>query len=229
MSERKTILITGVTRGVGRAMAEKFIELGHIVLGCGRSESIITSMNKTFSTPHRFDLVDVSSDDQVRKWAEQVLKTHTAPDLILNNAAVINRNAALWKIPAKEFSQVMDVNVKGVANVIRHFVPAMINRKKGVIVNFSSGWGRSTSPEVAPYCTSKWAIEGLSQALAAELPQGMIVTAFNPGIIDTDMLRSCMGEEAISAPSPNDWAKKVVPYLLKIGPPDNGKPTTAPL
>jgi NADP-dependent 3-hydroxy acid dehydrogenase YdfG len=57
----------------------------------------------------------------------------------------------LWQIGGPEFSRVIDVNIKGVANVIRHFVPAMIKRGRGVIVNFSSGWGRSVDAEVAPY------------------------------------------------------------------------------
>jgi NAD(P)-dependent dehydrogenase (short-subunit alcohol dehydrogenase family) len=228
MSEKKTVLITGASRGIGRAMAEKLIELGHIVIGCGRSKAQIDVLNKNYGKPHRFDVVDVSSDEQVKKWAENVLKTHEAPDLLLNNAALINQNAVLWKVPAEEFSQVIDVNIKGVANVIRHFVPAMVERRHGVIVNFSSGWGRSTSPEVAPYCTTKWAIEGLSKSLSQELPNGMCATAFSPGVIDTDMLRSCFGGGAGSYPKPSVWAEKVVPFLLKLGPQHNGKPTTAP-
>ena len=123
-----------------------------------------------------------------------------APDLLLNNAATINPNAPLWKVSADEFSYVIDVNIKGVANVIRHFVPRMIERGSGVIVNFSSGWGRSTSPEVAPYCATKWAIEGLTRALAQELPAGMAAIPLNPGIINTDMLQSCFGESADDFP-----------------------------
>ena len=116
--------------------------------------------------------------------------------MLLNNAGLINRNAPLWEVRAQEFSDVIDVNLKGVANVIRHFVPAMIKRRSGVIVNFSSGWGRSTDAEVAPYCATKWAIEGLTQALAQELPPGMAAVPFNPGIINTAMLRSCFGGSA---------------------------------
>jgi NAD(P)-dependent dehydrogenase (short-subunit alcohol dehydrogenase family) len=63
-----------------------------------------------------------------RGVGEAILQSHAAPDLLLNNAALINRNAPLWEIPAREFSDVIDVNIKGVANVIRHFVPAMIAR-----------------------------------------------------------------------------------------------------
>ena len=97
------------------------------------------------------------------------------------------------KSARRNFPQVIDVNLKGMANVIRHFVPAMVKNKSGVIVNFSSGWGRSTDAEVAPYCATKWAIEGLTQALAQELPPGMAAVPLNPGIINTGMLRSCFG------------------------------------
>src|SRR5277367_3769226 len=196
----KTILITGVSRGLGRALTEEFIRLGHTVIGCGRSEKEIAQLQKQFSAPNDFTVVDVSSDSQVAAWAKRVLQSHAAPDLLLNNAALINRNASLWEISAEEFSRVIDVNIKGVANVIRHFVPAMVARKSGVIVNFSSGWGRATSPEVAPYCASKFAIEGLTKALAQELPAGMAAVPLNPGIIDTAMLRSCFGGSAGSYP-----------------------------
>src|SRR5439155_1596989 len=101
---------------------------------------------------------------------------------LLNNAALINRNAALWDVSADELQRVIDVNIAGVANCIRHFVPAMLPRKSGVIVNFSSGWGRSTAAEVAPYCATKWAIEGMTQALSQELPSGMAAIPLNPGI-----------------------------------------------
>src|SRR5437868_6797991 len=214
---KKTILITGVTRGLGRAMAEEFIQLGHKVIGCGRSEKDIVQLQIDFPRPHDFDIVDVTSNEAVFAWAQQILEKHGAPDLLLNNAALINRNAPLWLVPAQEFSDVIDVNIKGVANVIRHFVPAMIARRSGVIVNFSSGWGRSTDAEVAPYCATKWAIEGLTQSLAQELPPGMAAVPLNPGIIDTDMLRSAWAASASSYPAPGEWAKIAVPFLLKLG------------
>jgi NAD(P)-dependent dehydrogenase (short-subunit alcohol dehydrogenase family) len=172
--------------------------------------------------------VDVANDNQVQVWAKQVLREHGTPDLLLNNAAVINRNANLWDVPVDDFSRVVDVNIKGVTNVIRHFVPAMIARGGGVIVNFSSGWGRSTSREVAPYCATKWAIEGLTRALAQELPKGMAAVPLNPGVIDTDMLRSCFGGDAASYPTPARWAERAVPFLLALGPKDNGRSLAVP-
>jgi len=95
-------------------------------------------------------------------------------------------------------------------------------------VNFSSGWGRSVDAEVAPYCASKWAIEGMTLALAQELPSGMAAVALNPGIINTEMLQSCFGASARSYPSPDDWVKMAVPFLLELGPKDNGKQLEVP-
>ena len=224
----KTIVITGVSRGCGRALAEEFIRNGHTVIGCGRSEKDIGALQKRFPAPHHFSTVDVADDAQVAAWAKKVLAAHSAPDLLLNNAALINRNAPLWQVPAHEFSDVIDVNIKGTANVIRHFAPAMIARQRGVIVNFSSGWGRSTDAEVAPYCATKWAVEGLTQSLAQELPAGMAAVPLNPGIINTDMLQSCFAGGASGYPSPAEWAKIAAPFLLKLNAGDNGKQLTVP-
>lgn len=229
MPEVKTVLITGATRGLGRAMVEEFARRGHIVVGCGRDAAAVERLRREFGPPHDFRAVDVASDEQVRAWAKAVLASHGPPDLLLNNAGVANRLAPLWKLSAAEFDRVVDVNLKGVANVIRHFVPAMVERGRGVIVNFSSGWGRSTDAHVAPYCATKWAIEGLTRALAQELPRGMAAVPLNPGIINTDMLRSCFGDSARHYPTPEEWARVAVPFLLKLGPADNGKPLTVPI
>lgn len=225
----RIVLITGVTKGLGEAMAAKFTSLGHRVIGCGRQVTAIESLRGRHVAPHRFDVVDVSSDADVARWAKSVLSEIGPPDLVLNNAAIINRNAALWDVPADEFDTVIDVNIKGVTNVVRHFAPAMVERRQGVIVNFSSGWGRSTSAEVAPYCATKWAIEGLTQALAQELPDGMAAIPLNPGIINTEMLRSCFGPSASRYPDPVRWAEVAVPFLLQISAKDNGEPLSVPI
>ncbi len=224
----KRIVLTGVSRCLGLAMAGGFIDEGHTLYACARSSSAIESLRRRWPAPHRFDVVDVADDDQVRRWADAVWEAAGQVDLVINNAALINRNAPLWKISAEEFGAIVDVNIKGVANVLRHFLPRMTARKQGVLVNFSSGWGRSTSADVAPYCASKWAIEGLSQAVAQEVPKGMAVVALNPGIIDTEMLRSCFGEDAASYPDAEDWARRAVPFILKIGPKQNGEPLSVP-
>lgn len=225
---KKTVVITGSNRGCGRAMVERFVEAGHTVIGCGRSRESVGQMQKQFGKPHRFDAVDVANDKQVAEWAKSVLDAGFVPDFLLNNAAVMNRTAPLWEISADEFQQIIGVNIAGTANVIRHFVPAMIERRTGLIVNFSSGWGRSTAPEVAPYCATKYAVEGLSQALAQELPDGLACVALNPGIINTEMLQSCWADGAARYPTPDHWSKVAVPYLLSLGAQHNGHSLSVP-
>lgn len=216
------ILITGVTRGLGRALAEWYIANGHTVLGCGRSAEIL-NLRFSHGSPHDFTALDVTEENRVALWSEKILAVHGAPELLINNAALMNHPAPLWKVPSAEFNKLIDVNIKGVANVLRYFVPAMIAAKKGTIVNFSSGWGRSTSAEVAPYCASKFAIEGLTKALAQELPKGMAAVPLNPGVIDTDMLRQAWSDGAASYPKAEAWAKEAAPFILGLGPKDNGE------
>lgn len=223
----KKIVITGVTRGLGRALAEWYIANGHTVIGCGRSAEIL-NLRFTHPAPHDFTALDVTEENKVALWAEHVLARHGAPDLLINNAALMNTPAPLWQVPAAEFNKLIDVNIKGVANVIRQFVPAMVARKSGVIVNLSSGWGRSTSPEVAPYCASKYAMEGLTLSLAQELPAGMAAVPLNPGVIDTDMLRQAWSDGASNYPKAEAWAKIAAPFILKLGPKDNGKSASVP-
>jgi len=226
--KKKIVVITGVTRGLGRAMAERLISLGHTVLGCGRDADRIEELRRAHPKRHDFDRVDVSSDEEVQTWVARLHKKCGAPDLVLNNAAMINRNAPLWRVSPREFSDVIDVNLKGTVNVIRSFLPNMIKKHRGVIVNFSSGWGRSADKDVAPYVATKWAIEGLTQALALELPPGLATVSLNPGIINTDMLQSCFGESAAHYPSPTRWAERAVPFVLNLDAGDNGHALSVP-
>lgn len=107
--------------------------------------------------------------------------------------------------------------------MIRSFLPKMEQVGEGIIANFSSYWGQSTAPEVAPYCASKWGVEGLTRSLAQELPEGLATVAFNPGVIDTKMLRSTFGDAAGSYEKPNEWAQHAVSKLEQINLSDNGQ------
>src|SRR4051812_13308468 len=95
----RLVIITGVTRGLGRALADQFIALGHRVCGCGRSRADIAALQQQYPG-HDFAAVDVADDAAVSAWARPLLAAHGTPDLLLNNAAVINANAPLWQVPA---------------------------------------------------------------------------------------------------------------------------------
>ncbi len=224
----RTIFLTGVTRGLGLAMTEGFIARGHTVLGCARDQERIAALNARFGAPHQFAVCDVADAASVRRWADAALAAKGAPDLLVNNAAIMLNPAPLWEIEPTDIARIMAVNINGVCHAIRYLVPAMIAAGRGVIVNVSSGWGRSTDARVAPYCATKWAIEGLTQALAQELPRGFAAVALNPGIIDTDMLRQCWSAEAARFPKPDRWATRAVPFILELSSKDNGRALTVP-
>lgn len=199
-------------------MVEGFQAKGWQVSGCARK---VGEMGEGY-----FEEVDVCDADAVSAFCKAAVEKMGAPDLLVNNAALINSPGPLWEVTEEDFGKVVDVNIKGVANVIRAAVPMMIERGTGVVVNFSSGWGRSVSSEVAPYCATKWAMEGLSLALAEELPEGLAAVALNPGVIDTEMLRKTWGEGAAGFPTAEEWGRVAVPFLEGLSGSDNGRSLT---
>lgn len=227
-SEQRRVLVTGVGRGLGQALCKEFSRLGHTVVGCARSAESTAAMREMLGPPHRFDQVDVADDAAVECWAKQLFAADYVPDLILNNAAVTNDGKQAWRFEAEEIDRILQVNVAGIFNVLRAFVPNMIRAKRGVVVNFSSGWGREAAAKVAPYCASKWAVEGMTKAMSHEVPPTMAVVSLHPGIIQTDTLRVTFGEAASLYPKPDEWARVAVPFLLRVSPHDNGAQLAVP-
>jgi NAD(P)-dependent dehydrogenase (short-subunit alcohol dehydrogenase family) len=222
----KHIVITGVAHGLGRAMTQEFIALGHQVMGCDVDCEAIAQLQQQFPE-HYFKCVDVMHDSQVKAWADEIEADHSAPDLLINNAGVMHPLASLWEIPASTVDRILDINVKGVIHVIRHLVPLMVAQQRGTIINISAKWGRIAAPQAALFCASKWAIEGLTQALAQELPPGMAAVTFSPTAVHTQALEIIHGvEKAKTYITPNFWASETVPVLLSIGSEMNGRSLT---
>ena len=219
---KKVVCISGCSKGLGRAMAIEFHSRGWNVTGCARSTESLNDLSTHLVNSCFFQTVDITRATEVKNYAQSVIQNVGVPDLLVNNAGVINRNARLTEISPEEFSYVISVNLGGIHNMIRSFVPLMEKQGSGIIANFSSYWGQSTAPEVGPYCATKWGVEGLTRSLAQELPDGMTAVAFNPGIIDTEMLRTCFGEGASSHEKPSQWAKHAVDSLEGISATDNG-------
>jgi NAD(P)-dependent dehydrogenase (short-subunit alcohol dehydrogenase family) len=203
-------------------MVARFRQLGHWVAGCGRTTLSGDVLEEIGLTAEQYTTLDVCDINDVQCWAEHLLETSEPPDILINNAGIINSRKPLIELSAKESREVIEVNVIGTLNLLHAFLPAMSARGKGIIVNMSSGWGRTVADGVTPYCASKWAIEGLSQALALEVPAGMAVVALNPGVIETGMLHSCLPERAPLCPRPEVWALRAVDLLLGVGASQNG-------
>ncbi|KAF8108058.1 hypothetical protein N665_0115s0067 [Sinapis alba] len=220
----KIVLITGVSKGLGRALSLELAKRGHTVIGCARTQEKLTALQSELSSPanHLLLTTDVKSDSSVKEMAHTIIEKKGVPDIIVNNAGTINKNSKIWEVSEEDFDSVMDTNVKGVVNVLRHFIPLMLPRKQGIIVNMSSGWGRSGAALVAPYCASKWAIEGLSRSVAKEVAEGMAVVALNPGVINTELLTSCFGNTASLYQAPDAWAVKAATMILNLTAGDNG-------
>ncbi len=219
----KLVCITGCSRGLGRAMAIEFSSRGWKVAGGARSESGLEELKRNLTCDNFICPLDVTSPIEVDNFARETQTSLGVPDLLVNNAGKINQNAPLTKVSPEEFASVLSVNLSGVHNMIRSFVPMMEKSGRGIIANFSSYWGQSAAPEVGPYCASKWGIEGLTRALSQELPYGLAAVSFNPGIIDTDMLQSCFGESASTHEKPGTWAVHAVDKLSNLSISDNGK------
>ncbi len=226
----KHVVISGVSKGIGHALTLELLKLGHSITGCARNAASIEELNDLAGNKGYFELIDVVDSEAVEQWAGKSIGKFGPADLLINNAAIINQNAYFVDVPEEEFDQVIDVNIKGVANVSRAFMSSMIERGSGVIVNLSSGWGRSTSPEVAPYCATKWAIEGLTKAIAQELPSGMAAIPLSPNTVNTEMLQSCFGNEGAShSPTSEEWARVVAPWIVELGPSESGKSLSTPI
>lgn len=222
---RKSIAITGTSRGLGQALAARFEKLGHRVVGGGRTKSAQLSPPVCGS----YYELDVTDPDSQGSWWDSVeSECGGLPDIVIANAALINVGAPLWDVPIEEFRKVVDVNINGVYLTFHQFLNRWMrsDRKEAVLIALSSGWGRSTSPEVAPYCATKWAVEGLVKALSQELPPGLAAVALNPGIIDTEMLRSCFGTGASHYSKPQDWAVSAADQILSFGLSNNGESAT---
>lgn len=204
----KLFVITGTSRGLGAALTAELQGRGHKVLGCATAT------------------VDVSRADQVESWAQQILARYGPPDVLINNAAVTTSPDPLWQQSPEAVQRLLLVNVAGIHHCVRAFVPAMIERGRGVVVNISSDWGRSAAPMVAPYCASKWAVEGLTRSLALELPPGLAAVTLDPGTINTDMLRFTFGPGAEEFPDPEQWCARAADLVVSLGPLHNGQVLT---
>lgn len=222
-----TAVVTGATRGLGRALALGLAERGVRLAVCGRDRPRLERLAGELGPDHSVERVDVTGP-RVAAWAGRVVEGMGPPDLLVSNAGVIHRPAPLWELDPEETARVLAVNVVGVHRVAAAFLPAMIRRGSGVVVHMSSGWGRSTAPRMGAYCASKWAVEGLTGALAAELPAGLAAVALDPGVIRTAMLETSFGEAAAAHPGPEAWARRAVPFLLGLGPGDNGASLSVP-
>jgi NAD(P)-dependent dehydrogenase (short-subunit alcohol dehydrogenase family) len=209
-------VISGATRGLGLALAAELRAHGFAVAGCGTSAAGVRAAGEALGADVPLRVVDVADAAAVGSWADDVVATLGAPDLVIANAGVVNSPAPIWDLSPAVFERALAVNVGGVANMMRAFLPAMIARGSGTFVATSSGWGRRGKEGLSPYCASKFAVEGLVQSVALEVPAPLRVVSLDPGNgVRTAMLDTCLPDELdVAYPAPAEWAAQAVDYIL---------------
>ena len=190
----KTAVITGASRGIGRAMAIAFADAGYSVIATYNKDKAAAD-EVALGRNIRFYQLDVSDFDAVNSFAQEVLKTCSV-DVIINNAGVAGQRL-FTDVSLDEYRKMMGTNADGVFFVTQAFARDMIKRHKGSIINLSSMWGQVGASCEVDYSMSKAAVIGFTKALAKELgPSGITVNCIAPGVVETDMVK-CLGEDVL--------------------------------
>ncbi len=199
MTKDKTALITGSSRGIGKAIALAFAKEGyHIILNGS------TQLNDLLRTKEEIEqhgvkclpiLADVSDYDRVTDMFEEIKLFFHQLDVVVNNAG-ISKIGLFTEMSESDWDQMMSINLKSVFNICHHCVPMMLSAQSGHIINISSVWGMTGASCEVAYSASKGGMNALTKALAKELaPSRIMVNAIACGVIKTDMNQWLSDEE----------------------------------
>jgi len=188
--EGKTVFITGITRGIGEAIAADFFNSGARVVGTGTKDTEVLK-----DVCHEYYRSDFSDVKQIQACADYV--ADIAPDIIINNAG-INKIAPFAKIKPSDFLEIQQVNLYTPFLLCQAAIPSMLRKKWGRIVNISSIFGKISKEYRAAYSASKFALDGLTLSLAVEHARnGIIANCLSPGFTDTELTHEILGKEGI--------------------------------
>jgi len=224
------VVITGVTSGMGLALAKEFKARGHTVIGCARREDRLAELQAEFGAPHQFLKCDISSEPSTASFAQALKSSGTPIDMVIANAGGHHLGLP-WDVPPADFRRVIDVNVNGSFYTTHFLLPLLMEQaqQEGAplkrLINISSGAAHVTNHIGCAYSSSKWAVEALSKCTAqalrhAGLQDKVLCVPFSPGIIASEMNKMPWAHDAA------EWAPQAVSFMLAIEPSQSGASLT---
>ena len=212
-------LITGATRGIGKAVAAAYVREGARVFICARNQQEVAATVRQFrydSTDAQVDgcAGDVGKEADVCRIVDTVIERFHTIDTLINNASLLGPRLALVEYPFRQWEEVLRINLHGVFLLSQRVVKRMIAQRHGSIINVSSGVGRVGRARWGAYAVSKFGLEGLTQVLADEVKEfGIRVNSVNPGPTRTGMRAEAYPEEdPLTLPTP----EQITPIFVHL-------------
>ncbi len=212
--KNKIALVTGASRGIGRAIAEELASMGAIVIGTATSDAgaqAITNNLSAIQSASKGMVLNVSDSESVAEVTSSIAKEYGAIAILVNNAGITKDNL-LMRMKENEWDDVINTNLSSMYRLSKAVLRGMMKAKAGRIINVSSVVGSSGNPGQTNYCASKAGINGFTRSLAQEIgSRGITVNAVAPGFIESDMTNELPDEQKAAL-------KKQIP-LARLGQP----------
>lgn len=188
--KNKIVLVTGASAGIGRAIAEQCAQKGaRLILTARRFEvleELKTQLERSYTTEVLPLCFDISKSQEAMSTFEELPAKWSSPDFVINNAGVARGLEPMWRVKPEEWDEVIDTNIKGVLATCRAFVPKMLERNSGHIINIGSIASHDAYPGGSVYCASKFAVKALTDTLRMELVATPLrISLISPGMVKT--------------------------------------------
>jgi len=209
--EGKAALITGASKGIGKGVAEVYLDEGARVFVCARGEELLARTADELSKRGEVGYLagDVSDPADAARIAEAAVEKFDDLSVLVNNASILGKRAPLEEIDVATWDEVLRVNTSSLFYVTKPLIPHFVARGNSSIINVSSSVGRRGKANWGPYAVSKFGLEGFTQVLAAELgARGVRVNSVNPGATRTEMRAGAYpDEDPETLPTPREIAE----------------------
>ncbi|MCJ8316082.1 MAG: 3-oxoacyl-ACP reductase FabG [Idiomarina sp.] len=193
--ENKVALVTGASRGIGKAIAQQLVQQGATVIGTATSDKGAAAISDYLGDKGKGIALNVTDADSVQETVKSLEKEFGSIDILVNNAG-ITRDNLMMRMKDDEWSSVIDTNLTAIFRVCKAVVRGMMKRRNGRIINISSVVGTTGNPGQVNYCAAKAGLVGFSKSLAKEVAaRGITVNCVAPGFIDTDMTKALTEEQ----------------------------------